>query len=310
MDVKQWLSAEEVAAFTARSDLHGASYLAFNWLLIASIFWGMAQWSNPFSWLLGALLLGGRQLGLAILMHEAGHGTLFRSPVFNRLAGSWLCAYPILSGLEAYALSHRGHHALAGSTKDPDLENYRAYPVSLESFQRKIFRDMSGRTGVRNLLALFRGSGGDLMTRGEGQRSSLAQGIAANLLLAMVLFWSGVGELYLVWVVAYLTIYPLTARIRQLAEHGNVGNLFDADPRNHTRTTRGNWLERFLICPNQVNFHCEHHFMASVPCYRLQALHEVLHQRGFYAEHEHALAKGYKSVLKKAVYKSTPQPLA
>ena len=85
------------------------------------------------------------------------------------------------------------------------------------------------------------------MTRGEGHPSTLAQGVAANLMLAMVLFWSGVGELYLVWVVDYLTIYPLTARIRQLAEHGNVGNLFDADPRNHTRTTRGNWIERLFI---------------------------------------------------------------
>lgn len=310
MDVKQWLSAEEIAVFTSRSDLRGFWYVAFNWLLIASIFWGMAQWSNPLSVFLGLLLLGGRQLGLAILMHEAGHGTLFRSPVFNRLAGRWLCAYPILSGLEAYALSHRGHHALAGSTKDPDLANYEAYPVSYGSFQRKIFRDVTGQTGVRNLLALFRGSGGDLMTRGEGHPSTLAQGVAANLVLAMVLFWSGVGELYLVWVVAYLTIYPLTARIRQLAEHGNVGNLFDADPRNHTRTTRGNWIERLFICPNQVNFHCEHHFMASVPCYRLQPLHAVLQQRGFYVDYEHALAKGYKSVLKKAIFKSEPQPLA
>ena len=75
------------------------------------------------------------------------------------------------------------------------------------------------RTGLRNVLALVKGEGGDLMTRGAEQQGVLAQGVVANLILAVVLWVAGVGELYAMWVVAYLTIYPLAARIRQLAEH-------------------------------------------------------------------------------------------
>lgn len=301
VEVKQWLSEEDVAMLTARSDLQGLLLIASNWGLIAVIFLAVNYWQNPLSWFLGALLLGGRQLGLAILMHEAGHGTLFRSPVLNRLVGRWLCAAPILSSLEGYAMSHRGHHALAGSQQDPDLANYVAYPVSASSLRRKILRDLSGRTGLRNLSALIKGEGGDLMTRGSNQRNLFFQGFVANLILAGVLVAAGAGELYLIWGVAYLTVYPLAARIRQFAEHGNVVNLYDADPRQHTRTTLANWVERLLIAPNWVNFHCEHHLLASVPCYRLQALHRLLRVRGFYKGYDDTLASGYWTVVRNAV---------
>ncbi|MBC8271560.1 MAG: fatty acid desaturase family protein [Gammaproteobacteria bacterium] len=301
VDVKQWLSEEEVRGLTARSDAQGLIQVAYNWTLITAIFLAVSYWQNPLSWLLGVLLLGGRQLGLAILMHEAGHGTLFQRPGLNRLIGQWFCAFPILSSLEAYATSHRGHHARAGSQEDPDLANYVAYPVSVSSFRRKVFRDLSGRTGLRNLFALVKGEGGDLMTRGSKQQSPLVQGVVTNSILAIVLLAAGVGELYLMWVVAYLTIYPFAARVRQLAEHGNVNNLYDPDPRQHTRTTLANGFERLLICPNRVNFHCEHHLLASVPCYRLPALHGLLRSRGFYDEHGEALTRGYWAVVRNAV---------
>ena len=301
VDVKQWLSDEEVASLTARSDLQGLILLTYNWVAIAAVFCVVSYWHNPLGWVLGVLLLGGRQLGLAILMHEAGHGTLFQRPEFNRFFGQWFCAFPILSSLKGYANSHRGHHARAGSREDPDLANYVAYPVSTGSFRRKIFRDLSGRTGLRNVLELVKGEGGDLMTRSAEQQGVLVQGVVANLILAIVLWVAGVGELYVMWVVAYLMIYPLAARIRQLAEHGNVKNLYDPDPRQHTRTTLANGLERLLICPNRVNFHCEHHLLASVPCYRLPAFHSLLLSRGFYDSHEQSLARGYWAVIRNAV---------
>ena len=78
VDVKQWLSDEEVASLTARSDLQGLILLTYNWVAIAAVFCVVSYWHNPLGWFLGVLLLGGRQLGLAILMHEAGHGTLFQ----------------------------------------------------------------------------------------------------------------------------------------------------------------------------------------------------------------------------------------
>lgn len=296
------LSLDEIREFTARSDLAGAWMVLFNWLFIAAIFAVVVTWTNPLTIAVAILLLGGRQLGLAVLMHEAGHKTLFRSSSLNRWVGQWLCAYPVLGDVEAYAASHREHHRLAGTAADPDLPNYRSYPVSKASFRRKLFRDITGQTGWQLVRSVFgRSRGRNLMLReGESTHAEL-RGLAVNAGMFALMVALGIGAYYLLWVVAYLTSYPLIARIRQVAEHGSVPDLYDADPRNNTRTTLANPLERMLFCPNHVNYHLEHHLLASVPAHKLPALHRTLKARGFYAAHPGSMAGSYLEVIRRAV---------
>lgn len=301
MEVSDWLSKAELAHYTQRSDAKAAWVLLFNWGFIAAIFLVVAQWTNPLTLLVGAMLLGGRHLGLAILMHEAGHKTFFKTQALNRWAGQWLCAYPILADMNAYAASHREHHTHAGTANDPDLPNYQSYPVSKASFRRKLFRDLSGQTGFSSLVGQFSGKASNVMMRADEGASGLARGLFVNGGLLLVLALSGVPELYLMWLAGYLIFYPTVARIRQVAEHGNVIDPLDPDPRRNTRTTQGRWFERLLLCPNHVNYHAEHHFLASVPGYHLKALHRHLVAVGFYAEHSAAIAHGYWHVLKQVV---------
>lgn len=301
MHINDYLGKEEIRRFTARSDLAGAWMLLANWALIAAIFAGGALWTHPLSILIGVLLLGGRQLGLSVLMHEAGHNTLFRTPWMNRVLGQWLAAYPVLGDCVAYGASHRIHHQTAGTYDDPDLPNYRNYPVSAQSFRRKLWRDITAQTGTKLIVALFRGAGNRIMMReGEGS-GALLQGLLANLALLGVLAAFGIAELYLMWVAAYLTSYMLVARIRQVAEHGAVKGLYDPDPRLNTRTTIARWYERLVLCPNYVNFHLEHHLLASVPAFRLPALHKLLCERGFFDDYPDAVATGYREVIRRAV---------
>ncbi len=296
-----YLTADELRSFTQRSDAMGFVLVVGAWLSIALVFALVAVWPNPVTVLLAILLLGGRQLGLAVLMHEAGHKTLFRSPALNAVVGQWLAAYPVLGDCDAYGASHREHHRLAGTDTDPDLPNYRAYPISAQSFKRKLFRDVTGQTGLKLVAALFSGAGNRIMMRdGEGT-GALRQGLIANAVLFAVLWALGHPALYLLWIAAYLTSYPLVARIRQVAEHGNVPSLYEADPRGNTRTTRANLLERLVLCPNHVNYHIEHHLLPSAPCWRLPSLHRTLQARGFYAEHPSSIANGYWDVIKRAV---------
>lgn len=301
MKLSDVLSAEELKFFTQRSDLSGAWMVVFNWAFIITIFAAVSIWTNPLSLLLGVLLLGGRQMGLAVLMHEAGHRTLFKSQRLNAFVGQWLCAYPIMGDYLAYAASHREHHRYAGTDSDPDLPNYRAYPVSRASFIRKIGRDLTGKTGLKLLQSLFTGQASSIMMRSGEKNGGAWQGLLVNVVLLLILFLLGIGELYTLWVAAYLTSYPLIARIRQVAEHGNAPDLYDLDPRLNTRTTIPRLIERAVLCPNYVNYHVEHHLLASVPSYRLKQLHETLVEKGFYAEYQHTLAYGYWDVLKRAV---------
>lgn len=300
MHATDFLAREELQRFTERSDLQGARVVAWNWLLIGAIFVAVATWTNPLTLLLAIVLLGGRQMGLAVLMHEAGHKTLFASQRLNEIVGQWFCAYPILGDCEAYGSSHREHHRLAGTHDDPDLPNYQEYPVSRASFLRKVKRDLSGQTGLKLLTALVSGKGRSIMMR-EGERSPVREGLLANLALFSALLLAGVPGLFLLWAIAYLTTYPLIARIRQVAEHASVPDLYDVDPRLNTRTTIPRWYERLVLCPNSVNYHVEHHLLASVPCYHLRALHRRLRETGFYDGYEHTIAQGYVDVLRRAL---------
>jgi fatty acid desaturase len=297
MRITQVITPAELRSWCVRSNWQGARMVALNWALIAAIFTGVALWTNPFSIVLGIFLLGGRQLGLAVLMHECGHGTLFASRRANELVGQWLCAYPVMTDMHRYAQGHLGHHRFAGTPQDPDLPNYQSYPVTGASFRRKILRDLTAQTGWKLLSGRFQDR--DALFGSQLRASGSGGFLVVNLALFAVLSAFGHGALALLWPTAFLTTYLLFARLRQVAEHGGVPDLFDADPRKHTRTTYPRWWERLFVAPNFVNYHLDHHLAAAVPCYRLRSFHLALKARGVFGDT--ALPVGYNTVLRSVV---------
>ena len=299
MKISDYLSREEVALYTAKSDFHGWRLIVGNWLAILAIFAVVALYTNPLTILLALALLGGRQLGLSVLMHECGHRSLFKRAQLNDFIGQWFCALPVMNDMPSYARGHLVHHKNAGTHEDPDLGNYQAYPISAQSFKRKITRDLSGQTGVKLLNYIVRGGAGSMSNVGRSSFKPLYQQLAVQIVLLLLLTLTGIPWAYLLWVGAYMTSFMLFIRLRQVAEHAAVPDLFDPDPRGNTRTVVARWWERLLLAPNGVNYHMEHHFMASVPCYRLKALHRhLLHKQ---ALDEAPPVVGYAAVLRQAI---------
>src|SRR5690349_16415919 len=75
-----WLSREEIRELMTPSDLRGLLSVVTTWGLIALSFALLVFVPiRPLAWVLAIVLLGGRQLALAILMHECAHGSLFRT---------------------------------------------------------------------------------------------------------------------------------------------------------------------------------------------------------------------------------------
>jgi fatty acid desaturase len=254
---------------------------------------------NPLTILLALLVIPGRQLSLAVLMHEAGHGTLFRTPWLNRWVGQWFCALPTFADLDSYAADHLLHHRYAGTIEDPDLPNYRHYPIGKESFRRKVWRDLSGQTGVKLLVGIIRGAAG-ITTRGQRKGWGIPlQQLLAQLVLGTLLWWLGIAWVYVLYLGAFLTLFMLIIRVRQIAEHGAVPNLLDRDPRSNTRTVLAPLWQRVLIAPSYVNYHLEHHLHPGVPCYRLPRLHALLMARGYLREGD--LLRTYQDVLRHAL---------
>jgi len=299
MKVSDFLSKDDVAYFTSKSDVHAWRLVLGNWAAIALIFAVMGAFPNVVTIFLGTLLLAGRQLGLSVLMHDCGHHTLFKSNRLNNVVGQWLCALPVLNDQPSYARGHLDHHRKAGTPEDPDLPNYQAYPISKQSFRRKMVRDLTGQTGAKLLAFILRGGSGGM---GNGKRDGanvLYQQIGVQLIIFAVLWSFGIAWTYAIWSFSYLTVFMFLVRVRQVAEHAAVPDLYDSDVRMNTRTVEAPWWQRLMFAPCGVNYHMEHHFMASVPCYRLRRLRE--HLRAQQALVEVQSFDGYGAVLRHAV---------
>jgi fatty acid desaturase len=284
------LTREEIASLKRRSDVAGAWTLLFNWGLIAGAFAAAIAWPNPLTVVGAILIIGGRQLGIGIIMHDCAHRALFRTRWPNELFGHWLGAVPMGGSLALYRSYHLKHHRDAGTPDDPDRVFIRDYPVARASLKRKFARDLTGRTGVRDLkmqLAQFR-------LRRDWPW------LAFHVCLFGALALAGAPWAYALWWAAQLIVYPFIMRLRQIGEHGVAPNRDDPDPRRNTSTTVARWWERLLVAPNHVHWHLEHHLAPGFPSHRLGRMHELLVQRGLYEGFD-CVSDGYVDVVRRAV---------
>ena len=155
VDPKTVFTPEEWSLLTSRSSLRGMWLVVHAWGTIAAAIALVALWPNPLTWLIAVMVVGTRQLGLAILMHEAAHGGLHRNKAINEWVGQWLCAVPVGSDLASYRSYHLQHHKFTQQPEDPDLSLSAPFPITKESYTRKAIRDLTGQTFVKQRLPLF-----------------------------------------------------------------------------------------------------------------------------------------------------------
>ena len=297
-----------------KSNLRGLFYLAINWLVILFFMVLPGIWFTPFSVLISVLVLGGRQLGLAILMHDCAHRSLFASKKLNDFLGKWACGAPVMVSLSGYRSYHLKHHSFTGSDQDPDRSNYDQYPVTKKSMIRKFLRDVTGLTGIKLTLIMFRMNLGlldyDLSYQKGGKKSSarkigvnfvknILPTIVIHLILFLALFAAGIAYCWFLWPLAWLTSYMVFSRIRNAAEHAVVPDLFSQDPVDNTRTVLAGWLSRITVAPNFVNYHLEHHLLPGVPGFQLPKIHKLLAGSEEYQKAD--VSQGYWRVLKNLV---------
>jgi fatty acid desaturase len=298
---RQALTRDEIEELLEIHDLRAWLSIAIDWGIVAAAMAAVALWPNLGTVLLALFLIGGRQLGFAILMHDAAHQILFRDRRRNDWAGNWLCAYPIWADLHPYRPYHLQHHAKNWTRDDPDLDLATKHPVSRRSMIRKIWRDLSGQVAwkrVRAILDRERGRSRGKMARAAGRRRGpSAQAVAfgntdstrslskatrgmllTNAILFGVLALLGHPLLYLLWVGAWFTTYSFVTRLRSIAEHGMIDD--PTDELRNTRTTLAGPLARLFLAPNRVNYHLEHHLLMTVPHYHLPRMHRLLRERG------------------------------
>ena len=295
---EDFFTPEQWKVLSFRSSWRGLALVLHCWLVIGAATALGVLW--PVTIPLMVMVIGNRQLGLFILMHEAAHGLLHVNRKLNDRVALWFCG----SELGIYRPYHLQHHRYVQQSEDPDLVLSAPFPITERSLQRKIFRDLTGQTFFRQRFGLLvdhintRATGTPiwpvLWAETKKQRLFLILNFTGFTLFAIVgLWWAWV----LMWLLPMMTWLPLISRLRNIAEHALIVQN-GTDPLRHARTTQANVLERVLLAPYWVNYHCEHHMFTQIPCWKLPLAHRLLRAKGVLARME--FQPGYPTVLRLA----------
>ena len=299
---EDFFSPEEWASVSARSSWKGIALVIHCWAVIGFAMWVGVMW--PITIPLMVMVVGNRQLGLNILMHDAAHALLHENRKINDFVAYWFCAPELF----IYRPYHLQHHRYVQQSEDPDLVLSKPFPITRDSLKRKIVRDLTGQTFFKQRSGSF--VAGIKRTNDTDQVATLKSQLIFQELSKQRMFYicNGLGLLafsvaglwwawVLMWLLPMMTWLPLVSRLRNIAEHALIVEN-GTDPLRHARTTYANWLERAFIAPYWVNYHCEHHMFTQIPCWNLPKAHRLLVQKGIAPRME--IQPSYPTVLKLA----------
>ncbi len=295
---KTYIPTEHLRDLSQRSDIMGALLVLLCW---SSIFISGAiviMWPNIFTLGLAIFLIGARQLGMAILMHDAAHGILFKTPAYNKFIGQFLLTIPIGVDMLTYRKYHLKHHLHSQQKDDPDLVLSAPFPITKYSLMRNMLRDIFDITALKlridQILLALKPQNSAPQTF---DIKNILPPYIANLIMFMICWALGYWWVYfLLWLLPLFTTFQLVLRIRNIAEHAMASH--DKNPLTNARTTKANWLARIFIAPYWVNYHVEYHAYMFVPYWQLKSLHAQMIQEGHQPNME--IKKSYFDVLRTA----------
>lgn len=236
---------------------------------------GLAVWiGHPLAYAAAFLLMGPAFARFAILGHEAAHKLLFTNKAWNDRIGRWVVSYPAFVPLDAYRRGHFAHHKDEFGPAEPDLNLYNGYPITRDSFRRKLWRDARGSSGWKNLKGLY-----------YAFRSETGRPVAIRIALAqlpLIVAAIAVGRWWLypvLWLGPWMTVWRVINRLRSIAEHGGMER--SKDRRRTTHHVRQTWPARFCMVPLNTGWHLAHHVDMGTPWRNLPQLHRELEQAGW-----------------------------
>jgi len=307
----KYLNLQERKMLMKKDNAKAVFEIVFHWSIIFLAFTLIHFFPVWYVILPCLFLIGGGQLACAVLSHDSSHHAVFDSNKWNDFFGSYFGAYPVFNSMLSYRPYHQIHHITNGTVEDPDILLTRGYPTTRVSMARKMFRDLFAITGIKSLIALIAMQLGIIKYTQSGAIEKIEKSereinwegvigpLVTNLVLVLLLYVFLDPRLYIYWMIAYLTTFQFSVRIRSIAEHSVVEDRLDPD--RNTRTTKANFLERLIFAPYHVNYHLEHHMLMTVPSYNLPIMHKLLVERGYYEKG--LMSNGYWEIIRMACSK-------
>lgn len=246
----------------------------------AAAMYGVGRW--PAAIVIGCIFLYGMVLAFSInAMHELGHGTVFKTKLWNEVFVRVVSFFGWMN-FEAFHASHQRHHRYTLHPPD-DLEVVLPLRVLMKHFFLQGFVNPTRildalKETIRFARGNFRGEW-ELTLYPESQPELRKPAInwARGMLLGHALIIA-VSIYFQLWLLPVLTtfgicygswLFFLCNNTQHIGLQDNV-----PDFRLCCRTFTLSAPIRFLYW--HMNYHIEHHMYAAVPCYNLKKLHEAI----------------------------------
>jgi fatty acid desaturase len=223
------------------------------------------------AYLAAFVLMARGHVSLNILAHEAAHRLLFSSRRANDWVGRFLMAYPTYQAMLVYRRVHFAHHRDEMGPDEPDLGLYAGYPISRDSWLRKLRRDATGVSAAKNFRVLL-----GAIAKG---RSEALQILGVHVLMLGAAIATARPLAYVAWIGSWSTLWKVSNRLRAIAEHGGMAR--SRDRRETTHVIRQSLLARYWMVPYHTGWHLAHHVDMGVPWTNLPRLHDELVAAGW-----------------------------
>jgi fatty acid desaturase len=260
-----------IRVYYQRSNSRGVCAVLTDWLII-TLCWTICTLtfgSDLFFWvyLCCAVLIASRIRGLENLVHEASHYHLFATRSFNDNLDV-IFALPVFRTVKDYRASHMIHHKYLGdASRDPDLQRYIRLGIDDLPNQNWLWalfiRPLIGYHTIEYVQTTFL----DFWRSSSLRLLKISFWMVVFVILTLTNQWL---SFLLYWLIPLLVILPILRLWAEAAKHCNL------DLSHEISSARSNigFLHRWLIHPHNDGFHTVHHFMPSIPWYRLQKAYQ------------------------------------
>jgi fatty acid desaturase len=303
------LTAEELKRFRFPNLWKTTLDISMVWVQVGC---GLAiyLWSpGLLSYLVAAVVIGGAQHSMPLVMHEAAHFALFpQNRRLNEFIGSYFYALPVGIPLPLFRYRHFVHHRTYSTLQDTKTV-YR-HEVRGSKLYLEILRSLSGFEYVYHTIEVFRRDQSDSDSGQEAAPRAITL-IGPLFIVHGVLFlaFSSFSPwlYFTLWLVPNFTVHNLFDKLRAWMEHRPLESDWGRDPDGpyfcgtdgpFVRSVRTSFFERIFIKLN-FGFHAEHHLWPQISYQYLPTVREKIVAAGIFRDPRLGLEDSYLSSIAK-----------